>query len=75
VAPQHNADDGGVLHDDLRTAAMQALDIPRSAARRRALQFDWAEVCREFIGHLVPARHIELETVTKASQKLHKLVS
>lgn len=75
VAPQHNADDGGVLHDDLRIAAMRALDIPRSAARRRALQFDWAEVCREFIAHLVPARHTEMTTVTKESQKLHKLVS
>lgn len=75
VAPQHNADDGGVLHNDLRTAALMALDIPRAAARRRALQFDWAAVCREFIGHLVPARHTEMTGVTKASQKLHKLVS
>lgn len=75
VAPQHNDDDGGVLHDDLRIAAMRALDIPRSAARHRALQFDWAEVCREFIGHLVPARHNEKAGVTKPSQKLHKLVS
>ncbi|MEO8155440.1 MAG: glycosyltransferase, partial [Rhizobacter sp.] len=75
VAPQHNADDGGVLHDDLHTAALRALDVPRGAARRRALQFDWAEVCREFIGHLVPTRHTADETVTKASQKIHKLVS
>jgi glycosyltransferase involved in cell wall biosynthesis len=75
VAPQHNADDGGVLHADLRTAALQALDIPRSAARRRALQFDWAEVCREFIAHLVPARHTDLTAVTEPSQNIHKLVS
>ena len=75
VAPQHNEQDGGVLHDDLRTAALRALDIPRGAARRRALQFDWGEVCREFIDHLVPARHSESVIVTKKSQKLHKLVS
>ncbi|MBC7954294.1 MAG: glycosyltransferase family 1 protein [Cytophagales bacterium] len=75
VAPQHNADDGGVLHDDLRVAALRALDIPRSAARRRALQFDWAEVCRQFIEYLVPVCHTEMTSVTKKSQKLHKLVS
>jgi len=75
VDPKHDGDDGGVLHDDLRTAALKALDIPRGAARRRALQFDWAEVCREFIEHLVPARHTEAATVTQPSQKLHKLVS
>jgi glycosyltransferase involved in cell wall biosynthesis len=75
VAPQHNADDGGVLHDDLRTAALRALDIPRAAARRRAMQFDWAEVCREFIAHLVPACHTSARGVTKPSQKVHKLVS
>lgn len=75
VAPRHQGDDGGVLHDDLRTAALAALDIPREAARRRALQFDWDEVCRQFITHLVPARHTVPEGVTKASQNLHKLVS
>jgi glycosyltransferase involved in cell wall biosynthesis len=75
VAPQLNADDGGVLHDDLRTAALRALDVPRAAARRRALQFDWSEVCSEFIAHLVPACHNRAEAVTKPSQKLHKLVS
>lgn len=75
VAPQLNADDGGVLHDDLRTAALRALDVPRAAARRRALQFDWSEVCNEFIAHLVPACHSRTEAVTQPSQKLHKLVS
>jgi glycosyltransferase involved in cell wall biosynthesis len=75
VAPQHNEQDGGVLHDDLRIAALRALNIPRDAARRRALQFDWGEVCREFIDHLVPARHSGAAGVTKESQKLHKLVS
>ncbi|MBX3618680.1 MAG: glycosyltransferase family 1 protein [Rhizobacter sp.] len=75
VAPRGEGDDGGVLHDDLRQAALAALDIPRAAARRRALQFDWDEVCRQFVGHLVPARHTAAEGVTKASQNLHKLVS
>ena len=48
--------DGGVLHDDLREAAMRALNVPRERARERALQFDWRPVCDQFIGFLVPAR-------------------
>jgi glycosyltransferase involved in cell wall biosynthesis len=74
VAPRHDGDDGGVLHQDLRVAALAALHVPREAARRRALQFDWDEVCRQFVSHLVPARHAETFDVTKASQKLHKLL-
>jgi glycosyltransferase involved in cell wall biosynthesis len=75
VDPQHRGFDGGVLNDDLRTAALRALDIPRAHARERAMQFDWDQVCREFIGFLVPARREGNVTVTKESQKLHKLIS
>jgi glycosyltransferase involved in cell wall biosynthesis len=75
VDPKGDGQDGGVLHDDLRTAALRALDIPRGAARERALQFDWKEVCRQFIGHLVPAAPGADIAVMKPSQKLHKLVS
>jgi glycosyltransferase involved in cell wall biosynthesis len=48
--------DGGVLHEDLRTAALQALELSRNAARARALQFDWAAVCDQFLSMLVPAQ-------------------
>lgn len=47
--------DGGVLHADLRIAAMRSLDVPRERARARAATFEWADVCRRFLGHLVPA--------------------
>jgi len=47
--------DGGVLHDDLRTAALRSLAVPRERARARAATFEWAEVSRRFLGHLVPA--------------------
>jgi glycosyltransferase involved in cell wall biosynthesis len=47
---------GGVLDDDLRAAALAALDLPRERARERALQFDWEPVCDQFLAHLVPAR-------------------
>lgn len=74
VAPKHDGRDGGVLDDDLRRAALQALEIPRDRARERALQFGWEPVCREFLQHLVPAHPASDMGVTKASQNLHKLV-
>jgi glycosyltransferase involved in cell wall biosynthesis len=67
------ASDGGVLHEDLRTAALAALDVPRDRALARARQFDWNAVCEQFVGHLVPARRTAPESVTKAAQNLHKL--
>jgi glycosyltransferase involved in cell wall biosynthesis len=67
--------DGGVLDHDLRDAALRALQVPRERARSRALEFDWAPVCEQFIAHLVPARRQEASAVTKPSQKVHKLVS
>lgn len=45
---------GGILHDDLKQAALQALQVPRSEARRRALSFDWQEAVRLFLQHVVP---------------------
>ncbi|WP_372524831.1 glycosyltransferase family 4 protein [Piscinibacter sp.] len=67
--------DGGVLHDDLREAALRALQVPRERARARALTFEWNPVCEQFIGFLVPARAGRQDAVTKSSQKVHKLVS
>lgn len=46
--------DGGVLDEDLRRACLRALDLPRSAARERALRFDWEAVCEQFVDGLVP---------------------
>lgn len=64
--------DGGVLDHDLKRAALRALEVPRERARARALEFDWAEVCNQFIGFLVPAR-AGTSSVTELSQNLHKL--
>ncbi len=47
---------GGVLHDDLRAAALAALKLPREAARERAATFDWAAACAQFESFLVPTR-------------------
>ncbi len=64
--------DGGVLDHDLKRAALRALEVPRERARARALEFDWAEVCNQFISFLVPAR-AGSSSVTEVSQNLHKL--
>jgi glycosyltransferase involved in cell wall biosynthesis len=57
--------DGGVLDDDLRSAALRALDIPRERARARALAFDWDEVARQFVANLAPIDHAHVGAVTK----------
>ncbi len=48
--------DGGVLHQDLRTAALRSLDVPRERARARAEMFDRDQVCRDFVSYLAPIR-------------------
>ncbi len=47
---------GGVLHEDLRHACLQALQVPRAQARARAMAFGWAHAADIFQSHLVPAR-------------------
>lgn len=44
---------GGVLHDDLQSAALQALTVPRSQARQRAQAFGWDVAAQSFLHHLV----------------------
>jgi glycosyltransferase involved in cell wall biosynthesis len=46
----------GVLSEDLRAACLAALQIPREAARARALQFSWEESARQFLGHIAERR-------------------
>jgi glycosyltransferase involved in cell wall biosynthesis len=47
---------GGVVAQDLRDAAMLALDVPREAARANALNYSWPVCTRQFLSHLRPAR-------------------
>ena len=44
----------GVLSEDLRTAALAALDVPRENARNRALAYSWDECAVQFLSHLEP---------------------
>ncbi len=58
--------DGGVLDVDLRRAAMRALDVPRSRARARAMEFDWDDVARRFVAYLAPIRRSSDATASPA---------
>jgi glycosyltransferase involved in cell wall biosynthesis len=46
----------GVLHEDLRTAALAALSIDRPACRRTALTRTWSLASEQFASHLVSVR-------------------
>ena len=45
----------GVLSDDLRIAAMAALDLDRTAVRRYAMRYSWTAATREFVANLSPS--------------------
>jgi glycosyltransferase involved in cell wall biosynthesis len=63
------ASSGGVLDEDLRSAALNALRLSREGARARALEFDWQRVCEEFIAMLVPAQAVRQPAVTAETQE------
>ena len=42
----------GVLSEDLRSAALSALDVPRAACRDHALRFTWTRCARQFVEQL-----------------------
>ena len=46
----------GVLDDDLRTAALTALTLPREGVRQYATTYSWAAATRQFVQNLVPVR-------------------
>ncbi len=45
---------GGVLHTDLRTACLRALELPRDAVRRHGEQYSWARATQQFVAALKP---------------------
>jgi glycosyltransferase involved in cell wall biosynthesis len=44
----------GVMHDDLRTACMEALKVSRTAARQHAETFSWTAASLQFLSALQP---------------------
>ena len=60
---------GGVMHQDLKQASYRAMQVPRHAARARALDFSWEHAAQLFERHLVPA-HARAERKAEAVQAL-----
>ena len=50
------ASNAGVLHEDLRTACLEALKLHRDDAVARAKLFSWRAATEQFFGHLHPRR-------------------
>jgi hypothetical protein len=46
----------GVLSEDLRAAALGALNLDRRACREHALRYTWEAATRQFIATLAPTR-------------------
>ena len=46
----------GVLSEDLRSACLAALSIPREVARAQSLQFTWKRSAQQFLGHIEDCR-------------------
>ena len=61
VYPHHRK--GGVLHEDLAYASLEALNIPRSQARAQALTFSWDESTRLFEQHVVRIERVHTQGV------------
>ena len=60
---------GGVMDQDLKQASYHAMQVPRYAARARALDFSWEHAAQLFERHLVPA-HARAERKAEAVQAL-----
>ncbi|RCS59503.1 glycosyltransferase family 4 protein [Parvibium lacunae] len=46
----------GALHDDLRTACLEALTIQRSQARKQAEKYSWQACTEQFVSYLKPIK-------------------
>lgn len=62
----------GALDEDLRSAALRALEIDPAACRERALRSGWDACSREFEMNLVPAQGQRLPRTAPASPRLRQ---
>jgi hypothetical protein len=56
MGPRDVVGPGGVLDEDLRRAALGALEVPRARARAQAEGFSWPACAETFRRQLVPLR-------------------
>jgi glycosyltransferase involved in cell wall biosynthesis len=61
----------GILNEDLRSACLQALDLPREACREFALHYSWENSARQFVDHArkVADGTCDLETITDVAEE------
>ena len=52
TAPRDVLGEAGALSEDLREAALAALDIPKEVALGRAATYSWRACALEFLGNL-----------------------
>jgi glycosyltransferase involved in cell wall biosynthesis len=58
----------GVLSEDLRAACMEALTIPREAAREYSMRYTWKESARQFLENIESSRPKRMGSPMKLPQ-------
>jgi hypothetical protein len=61
----------GALDEDLRAAALAALEIPRGRARAHALTFTWENCARQFLENIAIARGVAPLATPRKALSLH----
>jgi glycosyltransferase involved in cell wall biosynthesis len=61
----------GVLDEDLRRACLQALELPREACRKFAMDYSWENSARQFVNHArkVADKTRDLETAATVAEE------
>src|SRR6202161_1457257 len=61
----------GVLDEDLRSACLQALELPREACRKFAMDYSWENSARQFVNHArkVADNTRDLETAATVAEE------
>jgi glycosyltransferase involved in cell wall biosynthesis len=62
----------GVLNEDLRTACLAALAIPRECARAHALTYTWSRSARQFVDNIATARASDTRPQSITSSRMIK---
>jgi glycosyltransferase involved in cell wall biosynthesis len=59
----------GALNEDLRAAALAALQLDRAACRAHALRFTWEAATSQFVAALEPAAHVAFADLPSAAAR------
>jgi glycosyltransferase involved in cell wall biosynthesis len=62
----------GILDNDLRSACLKALEIPRECARAHALTYTWSRSARQFLDNIATARASDTKLQSSTSNRVIK---